>query len=340
MGFWNVLKEGIRSSKDASPIIQDQPGLRPVLIVLDGLDECDPASIHFLATEFVEICSQNRKGDVICKAIIVSRPLPGRLRTLGRKIDLDAGPHCERTLQDIKVFIRDRARHISLTEEQLQKLTDILSGRAEGLFLCVSLAIEMLEKDEAAIKQIVDGNDLHFLERLFSAGLNSMYNRALLEALCGRQTSGNRFQPEDAMIVIRCISIACRPLSKKELCIATGLSEPEISAHIKNCRHILAPIKNASEDETPGDEILQLVHFSLKEYLQHEVNVSMTLYSTVAQRIWRPLRSVTDWMRVKSYQFFLLDHLLIAMAYQRLSYATSNVVSFSDSLRLLSTRIT
>ncbi|KAH8797775.1 hypothetical protein F5884DRAFT_151539 [Xylogone sp. PMI_703] len=262
--LWDIFKN------KASPLpcgLENGNIQRRMYLLLDGLDECDGESIQFLRENLKTMCLGDRqKGRPTFKAIIVSRPLVRGLETQ-LKIDLDEGEYSGKTLKDIRGFIRwkvENSEQMKLEGSKLASFERNLSERADGTFLWVALAMNILEGDSKMVTKIVS-SDLGFLDTLLPRGLYPLYNRMLLNTLEGKRTGGKHFRQQDVAKIIRCVSMAFHPLTESELQIATGLDPSDVSAHIDNCRHILS----YRRDGDSGDRRLQLVHLSLKEYLQH-----------------------------------------------------------------------
>ena len=212
--FWNIFRKRVRALDKTQG---NSSTRRQICIVLDGLDECNWESIKFLINGFEDLCRTSPdEGEQTLRAVVFRRPkLPRKLQT-DRQIDLhdESSVYHTNTLNDIKQFIRNE---LSVTRklqvDELESLTEILFRRANGTFLWVSLAMKKLETDEDLVEKIMRTKDLDFLDHLLPEGLYPMFDRMLLDALSGKHTGGG-FKPEDAASIVRCVSMAFRPLQK------------------------------------------------------------------------------------------------------------------------------
>ncbi|RDW88419.1 hypothetical protein BP6252_00451 [Coleophoma cylindrospora] len=227
-------------------------------LLLDGLDECNRTEIEFLRTKFEAFYSKPNAQSSIIKTIIVSRSLPNAIQKAIR-IDLDEKHKQERDT-DLKAFITTQVRNQfssrSPEDKVSSKLEATLLEKAEGLFLWVGLAMNILKdisKKEVA-KLLANGS----INKWLPKGLDDIYNRMLVKI--------PNDEREVAAKIFQWVSIAFRPLTLTELCTLIDIdpvpdmtTEDSIRETIDCCRDLLL----ITEKET-----LQFVHLSFKEHLK------------------------------------------------------------------------
>ena len=254
--LWGIFKK----------MINKVPG--QIYFVLDGLDECDGATIKFIKAKLEVMYSASDRGESRnIKTVIVSR----RLATIVENalwIDLDLMHRQERE-EDLKAFTSSRVASLFTIpgdDEWQAPLERILLERAGGTFLWIGLAIQVLTEDPAEVQKILDSESS--ISTRLPAGLDAMYNRMLLDI--------PENQREVAARVVRWVSIAFRPLTVAELCTATRVKLSEMRIQIYHCRHLLS----LTEDKKVQDKKVQLVHLSLKDYLLDIPSLSFSVKCT------------------------------------------------------------
>ena len=234
------------------------PVLGNTYCVIDGLDECDEASLELLLKKFKAFFSKKLDEFSACrlKLIAVSRSLPDFIPELLSSfpcIRLD--PDADREVNsDICRFIDVKVDELSACGNYPGPLRlhvkHIFLNRAEGTFLWVGIVASELRKYK--LSEI--GNALE----LFPSGLEGLYAHMLLQISDHRR--------ETAAKILRWVVMAIRPLTLSELSAAiettvipsVGLSCDEvIRDQLAFCGYFLT-IK--------GDEV-GLIHQSAKDYL-------------------------------------------------------------------------
>jgi ankyrin repeat protein len=232
------------------------PVLGTVYCVLDGLDECDEASLVVLLKKFRALFSTEFSESSTChlNLIIVSRDhpdfIPEILSSFSR-IRLD--PDADREVNnDIHRFIEVKVNELSVSRqypEQLRiRVKEVFYNRAEGTFLWVGIAAEALRKyRNSEVPEALDN---------FPSGLDELYARILLQINVDRR--------ETAAKILRWTVMAIRPLTLSELSVAlnvkpsVGFSRDEvIRDQASYCGYFLT----IKEDE------VGLIHQSAKDYL-------------------------------------------------------------------------
>lgn len=252
-----------------------------VYIVLDGLDECDKESIDFLTKKFGMMSSSKIAKSQKLRTLIVSRN-PGT----DPAISIDLRKHTEAIERDLLWYIYQRAARFDPSREDHEKLNglkrydlyklyksgelkqlyskgklcSILLDRADKTYLWVALAMDMLNSDK--VKEILESEDA--VDKFLPEGLHAMVNRGLLEALEGEDEPRRRINLEDMARIIRCVSVAFRPLTAAELRATIKVTDDSI----RKFKHILSLPTEVNEGKSINDKTeLRLVHLSLKEYL-------------------------------------------------------------------------
>ncbi|KAK4892386.1 hypothetical protein LTR27_009042 [Elasticomyces elasticus] len=232
-------------------ILQDYR-MRRTACVLDGLDECDADSQHWLVAKIQDLEFLN----TVFKLAIVSRPLPGLNGHLQIRLDPD---NEEQVGEDITRFVAARVHELAkknmMSKAVCREVRSTLLERSEGTFLWVGFAMLELFK-QRTITEILEA--LHTLPK----GLPSMYSRML--------TQIDELHRHTCTLILKWVTMAVRPLTVWELAAAIGT---DATAYVTQeqavCDQIMAcgPLIRITAD-TVG-----LVHQSAKDYLlQSELN--------------------------------------------------------------------
>lgn len=238
-------------------IVRD-PILGIAYCIIDGLDECDEASLDALLKKFKALFSMKSTNSSPCRLnlIAVSRDLPDVIPEVLSgfpRIRLDPDADTE-VNGDITRFIEAKVDEISTHKHYPQPLRvyvkDVFLKRAEGTFLWVGIVANELRKYTPSEVE-------NALEQ-FPSGLEALYARLLLQI--------SRQRRETAAKILGWVVMAVSPLSLSELSAAiepsltttAGMSRVEVMAdQVTFCGHFLI---------TKGDEV-GLVHQSAKDYL-------------------------------------------------------------------------
>ena len=255
-----------KGSNRSSPIIKNLlikllPTSKVARIVVDGIDEMSHATQQELIKNLVEI---QKSVDPSCKLLVSSRDEPHIQKLLGTKNYLNLGG---KTVESIGLFIKDRMKglqeHSSAIDAELVSLAEKqLQEKAKGMFLYVRLVTDMLKGQmsdfefEKAINQLPEG-------------LDEAYGRILsrIESLRPAQLRQRAFS------ILYWVCAARRPILLHE--VADGIVlHPSQTALNKRTRSN-NPKRDIIEFCAPllemlKDGVLDLVHFSAKEYLIHE----------------------------------------------------------------------
>ena len=257
------LQKGSNKSGPAMKnlLIKLLPSSKVTRIVVDGMDELSHATQQELIKNLIEI---QKSVDPSCKLLVSSRDEPQIQKSLGTKNCLNLGG---KTVESIGLFIKDRMKGlqelspaidaglVKLAEKQLQ-------DKAKGMFLYVRLVTDMLKDQmsefdfENAINQLPEG-------------LDEAYGRILsrIESVRPAQLRQRAFS------ILYWVCAARRPILLHE--VADGIVlHPKQTALNRRTRSN-NPNRDVIEFCAPllemlKDGVLDLVHFSAKEYLVHE----------------------------------------------------------------------
>jgi ankyrin repeat protein len=244
--LWRVFESVLRD-----------PDFGTMYCVIDGLDECDEASLQILITklsDFFRGYSSNPTAGEL-KLIAVSRELPqpitAKLSRFPRlKLDPDSD---DQVNSDIKRFISAKVDELSVIEGFSTKfrahIEKSLLERAEGTFLWVGFVTnELLQKDTCT--EVVETREG------LPKGLPGIYGRMLLQI--------KEDQRNTAVSILRWVVMALRPLTLAELAVAinarpaSNLSTGQaIQDYVKSCGAFIKITKGR----------VDLVHQSARDYL-------------------------------------------------------------------------
>ena len=188
------------------------PVLGTTYCILDGLDECDEASLELLLKKLKAFFSKKLDEFSACrlKLIAVSRGLPDfipELMSSFPRIRLD--PDADREVNsDICRFIDVKIDELSACGNYPEPLRvhvkHVFLNRAEGTFLWVGIVASELRKYKLS--------EIDNALELFPSGLGGLYARMLLQI--------NDHRRETAAKILRWVVMAVRPLTLSELSAA------------------------------------------------------------------------------------------------------------------------
>jgi hypothetical protein len=245
--LWRIFESMVRD-----------PVLGTAYCIIDGLDECDEASLEALLKKFkgLFLMKSNEYSACYLNLITVSRDLPDFIpEVLSSFPRLRLDPDADREVySDIRLFIDDKVNKISSSKNYPEPLCahvkEIFLDRAKGTFLWVGIVANELRK--------YTSSEVENALRLFPPGLEGLYARMLLQI--------SEHRRETAAKILRWVIMAVRPLSLLELSTAVGttaisfvgLSSVEvIRQQVMFCGYFLT----IKEDE------VGLIHQSAKDYL-------------------------------------------------------------------------
>jgi hypothetical protein len=257
--LWRIFESMVRD-----------PVLGTAYCIIDGLDECDEASLEALLKKFraLFLMKSNKSSAYHLNLITVSRDLPDVipevLSSFPRlRLDPDAD---NQVYRDIRLFIDDKIGELSSSKNYPEPLRthvkEVFLDRAKGTFLWVGIVANELRKFRSAEVETA-------LEH-FPVGLEGLYARMLLQI--------NEHQRETAAKILRWVVMAVRPLSLLELSTVVGTTarpsaglscEEVIKEQVSSCGYFL----------TVEDDEVGLIHQSAKDYLLREIRKTPNLNS-------------------------------------------------------------
>ena len=217
---------------------------RPVLLVVDALDECDKAG----RSDLLSVLLDKLTDLPMVKVMITSRPEPDieerlRMASIVLCSDIQAG-------DDGDIHAKDICEYVSQTFAQsrrLQHLVDraqVLANLAGGLFIWASTASRYLEDspDPDADFSTIEG----------MKGLDEMYPRIIQGAIPPDGASFNAY-----CSVLQCILAAPRPLSVSEM--QNLLKKGTVPLVVERLASVLGG--------GAGDRPVEILHPTFREYL-------------------------------------------------------------------------
>ena len=235
------------------------PALETTNCVLDGLDECDEASLKLLLRRFAALFSENTVKRSAChlNLLVVSRSLPDFIQELLSSfpcISLDSNAETEIS-PDIEIFIKAKVKELSGRKHYPEALrvyveNAFLEG-AQGTFLWIGIVAKELENHKAT--------EVEEALKTFPTGLDGLYARMLRQIGSGRQ--------ENAAMILRWVVMAVRPLTLLELSFAVEPTVKSVSVPIDRDRRIRDQVSFCGYFLViKGDEV-GLIHQSAKDFL-------------------------------------------------------------------------
>ena len=243
--LWRIFKDMIYDS-----------ALDTVYCVVDGLDECDEASLEVLLNKLKSLFSTQLNESPVChlNLIVVSRDfpdfIPDTLSTFPRiRLDPDADIEIN---DDISRFIEVKVNELSekrrYPEPIRERVKKVFQDRAQGTFLWVGIVASALTKYKASE---VEGE----LDR-FPSGLAELYARMLLQI-------EDKHRPTVAKI-LTWVAMAVRPLTLSELSVAI---EDNVQTHFSRDQVMRDKLSYCGYFITIKGNEVNLIHQSAKDYL-------------------------------------------------------------------------
>lgn len=167
--LWRIFKDMIYDS-----------ALDTVYCVVDGLDECDEASLEVLLKKLKTLFSTQSTKSSGChlNLVVVSRDFPEFIQgTLSSFPRIRLGPDANSQISnDISQFIEAKVNELSESRHYPQPVRTcvkkVFQDRAQGTFLWVGIVAAALKKYKATeVENALDG---------FPSGLADLYDRMLL----------------------------------------------------------------------------------------------------------------------------------------------------------------
>lgn len=242
-------------------LIQVLPTSKVSRIVIDGIDEYDHVAQQEILKSLIEI---RKSADHCCKLLVSSRDEPQIQKPLATKNHLRLG---EKTVDGLNLFIKVRVQDLQASSSWMDAALVSLAEqrlrfKAKGMFLWVRLVTDMLidQPSELEFRNAIDQ---------LPEGLDEAYGR-----IRSRIDSMRPVQlRQRAFSILHWVCAARRPVSLHEVAdgIALHLGQTVLDRRTRSsnpskdiieiCAPLLERLKN---------DVLDVVHFSAKEYFIHE----------------------------------------------------------------------
>jgi hypothetical protein len=243
-----------------------------VSMVFDGVDECENAR-HFLEI----LCSISSSTRL--KTVLLCRPsveLPTRFPHFPLHLDK------RWNLADIKTFVRPHLESLSnrrllSLDLDLNQLVNIISERAEGMFLWAWLMTQYLNCRALSPKE---RSDAIFTPSLVE-GLDDVYEK-ILRVL----SRGYDREKDQVHKIFEILSVSIRPIHISELEFSVAVTPgkvTEASNLIVEFEESL-PILCSSLVEVQRDRTVQFVHSSFRDFLTHQNARGKTIFAVNERR--------------------------------------------------------
>ena len=257
------LSKGSNRSSPAMKklLIQVLPTSKVARIVIDGIDEGDHATQQEILKSLIDI---QKNVNHYCKVLVSSRDEPQIQKVLAAKIHVKLG---EKTAEDLSLYIKDRIESLQAKfrgiDPALVRLAEQrLHSKAKGMFLWVRLVTDMLinQTSELEFEQAIDQ---------LPEGLDEAYGVIKSRINCLRPVQLR----QRAFNILYWVCVARRPVSLHEVADGIVLHPGQRTLNRRS------RINNFKQDiiercapllERLNDGVLDLVHFSAKEYFLHE----------------------------------------------------------------------
>lgn len=236
-------------------------------IIVDGLDECEPASIRRLVRRLSRLDDDKELGGRV-KVMIISREKPAlRDAFAGRYLQLNLEEPCNaqavsadvqrHIVQRVDIIASPDGKHYST--DLCTSVKDCLAQNSQGNFLWASMAISELESTSRI-------EAWEHLTRLPST-LDAMYEWMVMQI--------PHEWREVSTKVLLWVTLALRPLSIAELVVALderrlGLMDYET---VRDCINRCGQILRIACDDT-----VHLIHHSAREYLWGRLESSPSFF--------------------------------------------------------------
>jgi hypothetical protein len=252
--LWLVFKQMMEESK------------KPVYCVLDGLDECDPVSVHYLTTSFEELFLHAASENHYLRIVLTSRPLSRIDSTI-----LNSFPHItldensqqwqSHTQLDVGIFVETEFSNYFPLDWLMDYFNDAterdtwcyqtkakIVEMASGTFLWAGFAMQELRETEPP-----------YVDKILKSlpeGLYPLYDRILLQV---KET-----QQQHIAAILRWVVGAVRPMSLAEISAVIPIDGSE---RFRSHRVIRDLVNHCKGLLVITGETVNLVHQSVKDYI-------------------------------------------------------------------------
>lgn len=234
---------------------------RPVIFVIDGLDECDDDSWNRLLG-FLKSTSQTASG---LKIILSCRPREEILEQIDDMARIELGSDPERD----RIIVNKTLERLPYLRPDIKALVrENLSQRAQGSAIWVTMIIELIKLRRIRAKPFME----RFLEEIpLPEKLSEVYGSIL-----SRATSDDRENRQLAITALKVLAVSRRSLSIVELAWAVALSLSqnvrtvdglaELVDH-QRLMGLIYPFIASPDYDEPRKTQIRIIHQSVKEWV-------------------------------------------------------------------------
>jgi hypothetical protein len=235
--LWNLLNEICRQAETPR-----------IYCLVDGVDECEEESMHWLIDKFMSVGSEAVSEKL--SLIVLSRHLAGLEASVCITLDPD---HRGQVSADIALFVqskvRELARRLDLDADFEANATSVLLEKAEGTFLWVGFVMgELLKKKtRSQVERAMYG---------LPKGLPAVYARML-----------QSIEPADrdnSKKLLTCVALAFKPLYLEAI---ADILDVQGSAAISEEQATLDAIAICAPMLQLRGKLVEFVHLSARDYL-------------------------------------------------------------------------
>jgi hypothetical protein len=282
-----------------------------IYVLIDALDECEKSTQGALLSELGRLFTSSRTARAAnIKFLVTGRPeIDDELSNIGRYLRIDS----TKVNADLSAFIQNRVSDLSrkkmYSPHLEQAVHDALITKAEGTFLWASLVLRDLAKEDDNSKVRQKLQDL-------PCDLDEVYDRILSQI--------DPKHEDTAKFLLRCVTVARRPLTVDELVMAYAISPGNWEGNTIPDKTYLADWNNIYKFCEPfvyldnQRNTINLVHQSAKDYLLNSsrprpLSLIILRLFTISAILWASLSSVQiTWVSLLVV-LFLTIFLLAAM---------------------------
>ncbi|KAJ8130813.1 hypothetical protein O1611_g2810 [Lasiodiplodia mahajangana] len=256
-----VLRTMLIGAREKPGLLHGVPTCR---ILIDGLDECDPAEQKYIVEDLLQLTSANSKN-CNCKLLISSRDVPEISRTLWKKKRdigvISLSQEHDSLNRTIKMFVESRLKDLveertsfQMGDKEVDGIVDIMTSKADGMFLWAKLVLDSLS-DVDSIRE------LHAAITSMPRELPRLYTRII-------ENLAKDGRADKVMRVLAWLAFSKRPLRRHELLHGASLTPgaPFVDGWDTFDESVIDKCKPLVEELSDGS--IALVHFTVEEYLR------------------------------------------------------------------------
>jgi hypothetical protein len=239
---------------------------RPLFIAIDGLDECDRTSRRTL----LQLLKNLSKKTPRLKIVLSSRPEEEILGQMDQTFRIDLHSDARRDTIIVQYMVESQLAHLSPDVKAL--VVETLSRLVQGSSIWTKMIVELI-----GVRNIKALGPMRiFLDHMpLPQQLSDLY-----VTLIAKASSNDQENQELAVIALKLLAVACRPLTIKELAWAVALAAApreidtvDALAQLVDHQRLLSlihPFISRLDFTDVGNRQVQLVHQSVREFVVRE----------------------------------------------------------------------